>query len=234
MLLVVSTRASGQEFASLGGPFSREATRNAPFSAEATTTVRDELPDGTVRIRTVTARYFRDSQGQVRAELDAPWGPYILIEHPGPERMQFFVLDPTARSYQNANLWVAQHLFNGEAGVAVPVKRHCFEAMPQVAEFGERRTSAERLGAVGADLSPELGLVRASHRVDELPVIGSSGARIRRSVEFALTNIRRDEPAARLFDIPADYTLVAEWSPQVKLARWAPPESPDACGVSNR
>ncbi len=41
---------------------------NAPFSAEAITTVNHELPNGTRLERTATARYYRDSRGRVRVE----------------------------------------------------------------------------------------------------------------------------------------------------------------------
>jgi len=57
-----------------GGPFSRVAVPNAPFSADAITKVRETLPDRSVREQTVTAHYYRDSQGRVRAELDTLWG----------------------------------------------------------------------------------------------------------------------------------------------------------------
>src|ERR671919_1840191 len=41
---------------------------NAPFSAEAITTVNHQLPNRTRLERTATARYYRDSKGRVRVE----------------------------------------------------------------------------------------------------------------------------------------------------------------------
>jgi hypothetical protein len=52
----------------VGGPFTGPVVRNAPFSAEATTTVRETLHDGTRIDQTSTARYYRDSAGRVRVE----------------------------------------------------------------------------------------------------------------------------------------------------------------------
>ena len=100
IVAALAAPANGQDFARLGGPFSRVVVLNAPFSADATTRVQELSPDGTARLHTVIARYYRDSQGQVRAEVDTPWGPYVVVASPGPERVEFFVLDPTKRTYR--------------------------------------------------------------------------------------------------------------------------------------
>ena len=63
---VLAAPANGQQYdrsVAAGGPFSDVPILNAPFSAEARTTVRQALPDGAVREHTVTARYYRNSQG---------------------------------------------------------------------------------------------------------------------------------------------------------------------------
>lgn len=75
IVAALAAPASGQssESTPIGGPFSRVAVLNAPFVAEATTTIRELSPDRTARVHTVTARYYRDSQGRVRAEIDTPW-----------------------------------------------------------------------------------------------------------------------------------------------------------------
>src|SRR5713101_2307447 len=82
IVAALAAPASGQDFAHLGGPFSRVVVLNAPFSAEATTRVQELSPDGTARLHTVTAHYYRDSQGQVRAEVDTPCGPYVVVASP--------------------------------------------------------------------------------------------------------------------------------------------------------
>ncbi len=50
-LTAIAAPASAQVVANLGGPFSRDAVLNAPFSAIATTTVREVHPDGVGLIR---------------------------------------------------------------------------------------------------------------------------------------------------------------------------------------
>jgi hypothetical protein len=203
ILVIVSAPATAQDFARLGGPFTREVVVNSPFSAHATTTVGEVYPDGTAHKRSVSARYFRDSRGHVRAEVDTPWGPYIVVAIAGAERVQYLMLDPATRTYWESHFTIAAQLFNGEGGVALPVGKNCFEYPPLVAEG---TTEADRLQAVDADISPGLDLVRGSHRFDEIPVVGSKGNRIRRSFDYALTDIRHEEPPTSLFDIPYDYT----------------------------
>jgi len=207
--------ASGQDFAHLGGPFSRVVVLNAPFSAEATTRVQELSPDGTARLHTVTARYYRDSQGQVRAEVDTPWGPYVVVASPGPEPVEFYVLDPTKRTYRIAAFGFATQLFNGEGGVPLPVGKVCFQYPPRVAAGV---SDAERLRAVNAQVSPDLGIVTASHRSDDI-----------RIVDYEVTNIRRGEPPTELFDVPTDYTLVHGSLPDDPLFTFAPWQSPPAC-----
>jgi hypothetical protein len=215
IVAALAAPASGQDFARLGGPFSRVVVLNAPFSAEATTRVQELSPDGTARLHTVTARYYRDSQGQVRAEVDTPWGPYVVVASPGPERVEFYVLDPTKRTYRIAAFGFATQLFNGEAGVPLPVGKVCFQYPLRVAAGV---SDAERLRAVNARVSPDLGIVTASHHSGDIG-----------SVDYELTNIRREEPPTELFDVPTDYTVVHGSLPDDPLVTFAPWQSPPAC-----
>src|SRR4051812_23787503 len=104
-----------------GGPFSPTTVLDAPFSAEAITKVRETLSDGIVRERIVTARYYRDSRGRVRAELATPWGPYVILAIPGIPNVRngvgFYRLDPGTQTYRIAGHLIAAHLFNGEGRV---------------------------------------------------------------------------------------------------------------------
>ena len=49
-------------------PLSGPVVTNAPFSADAVTTVTQVLSDGTRIEQTTTARFYRDSAGRVRSE----------------------------------------------------------------------------------------------------------------------------------------------------------------------
>jgi hypothetical protein len=217
IVAALAAPASGQPFdcsTPAGGPFSRVAVLNAPFAAEATTRIRELLPKGTARVHIVMARYHRDSQGRVRAELDTPWGPYVVVEIPTPERVAFYVLDPAKRTYRIATHHIAAHLFNGEGRVALPVGKVCFQINPPVVPDV---SDVERLRAVNARVSPDLGIVTESHRSDEIV-----------SVDYEVTNIRRGEPPANLFEVPTDYMLV-HGSHDDPLVGFAPWQSPPAC-----
>src|SRR5260221_13669166 len=82
IVAALAAPANGQHEASepAGGPFSQVPVLNAPFSAQAITTARETASVATGRVYTTNARYFRNSQGQVRAELDTPSGPYVVLE----------------------------------------------------------------------------------------------------------------------------------------------------------
>ena len=230
IVAALAAPANGQDyFARLGGPFARVLVLNAPFSAEATTRIQELFPDRTTRLHTVIARYYRDSQGLVRAEVDTPWGPYVVVASQGPERVEFYVLDPTKRTYRNAGYAIAAQLFNGEGGVPLPVGKVCFQYPSRVPTGA---SDAERLQAVNAQVSPDLGIVTASHRADEIPSVDSKATNIRRVVDYELTNIRREEPPAQLFQVPTDYTdytFVSIGSGHDPLVLFAPWQSPPAC-----
>jgi hypothetical protein len=225
IIAVLAAPANGQQYdrsVAAGGPFSDVPILNAPFSADARTTVRQALPDGTVREHTVTARYRRNSQGHVRAELDTPWGPYVILKaaiHTPDFDVRFVTLDPAKRTYRIAGRFFAELLFNGEGRVALPVGKVCFQsAPPVVADVSDD----ERLQAVNARVSPDLGIVTESHR---------SGAIV---VDYAVTNIRRAEPPANLFDVPTDYTFVRgplPDDPLITLSPWR--QSAPACKPLN-
>ena len=231
IVAALAAPANGQDyFARLGGPFARVLVLNAPFSAEATTRIQELFPDRTTRVHTVIARYYRDSQGRVRAEVDTPWGPYVVVATPGSEHAEFYVLDPTKRIYRRAGYATAAQLFNGEGGVPLPVGKVCFQYPSRVPTGA---SDAERLQAVDAQVSPDLGIVTASHRADEIPsIVDSKATNVRRVVDYELTNIRREEPPAHLFQVPTDYTdntFASIGSGDDPVVSFAPWQSPPAC-----
>jgi hypothetical protein len=206
-----------------GGPFSRDAVLNAPFSADATTNVAMRLPDGSARDYTVTSRYYRDSQGRVRAEMDTPAGAFIVLEIPSDpstrDHPPFYILDPVERTYTigPGNNRLVATLFNGEARAVLPLERtdrittrFCLQVAPPLMA---NTSEVERLEAVNAEVSPDLGIVLASHRAD---AIGS--------VDYRVTNIRRGEPSADLFDALTTYTFKNK--PVLAIGPW---QSPPVC-----
>ena len=159
---------------------------------------------------TVTARYYRNSQGHVRAELDTPWGPYVILKaeiHTPDFDVRFVTLDPAKRTYRiGPGRFGAELVFNGEGRVALPVGKVCFQnAPPVVADASDD----ERLQAVNARVSADVGIVTESHRSDAI------------GVDYAVTNIRRAEPPADLFEVPTDYTFVRSSLPDDPLVTFA-------------
>ena len=219
-IVALAAPANAQANRAAGGPFARTAVLNAPFSADATTIFRETLPDGRVRDHTVNTHYYRDSQGRVRAEVETAWGPYVIVQIadiPSLERPAsyhpFYMLDLGKRTYRNATYGFATDFFNGEGRVALPVGKVCFQKEPP--DFSDT-TDDERLRVVGAQVSPDLGIVIASHRSAPLW-----------SVDYEVTNIRRSEPPAELFELTA-YTFVSG-SRDDPLVTYVPWQSPQAC-----
>jgi hypothetical protein len=121
----------------LGGPLVGHLLPflNAPFSAEAITTVNHQLPNRTRLERTASARYYRDSKGRVRVEqlmegLPAPKTVserhirlLILVndrERHWPYR-DLFTVDPTTRTARDG-LWEPDSLSaGGGSSAGVPI-----------------------------------------------------------------------------------------------------------------
>jgi hypothetical protein len=114
-----------------------------------------------------------------------------------------------------AGIHFATELFNGEGRVALPVGKACFQTAPPVVA---NTSDAERLRTVNAQVSPDLGVVIASHHSD---FIGS--------VDYELTTIRREEPPAELFEVPVDYTFGRGSLPDDPLVSFAPRQSKHSC-----
>jgi hypothetical protein len=184
-----------------GGPFSSQPVVNAPFSAEATTRFHRVSADGSKREDTLTARYYRDSAGRVRAELDTQWGPYTIVSVPGPlapapgpvRSTMYYWFDLQKRTYQlGPGYPFAAHVFNGEGRVAIPLAKACFQLAAPVVLY---ESDQERLHAVNAQGLLDLSIVTASQRSDGIV-----------TVDYKVTNIRRGEPSPQLFDV-TDFTF---------------------------
>jgi hypothetical protein len=87
------------------------------------------------------------------------------------------------------------------------VAKVCFQTAPPVLAGV---SDEERLRAVNAQVSPAIGIVTESHRSDRIA-----------AVDYKVTNIRRDEPPATLFDV-TDYTFVdgSHDDPLVGFSPW--------------
>ena len=85
-----STTVAGQDIAAIdaiGGPFTGPPVFNAPFSADATTTLTQSSGTVTGSTRNGKARYYRDSAGRVRVQqtVEGVNGRVTIIAFTGTE-----------------------------------------------------------------------------------------------------------------------------------------------------
>jgi hypothetical protein len=243
VLLVVAatTAVSGQWTAPdiSRGLFAATPVVNAPFSADAKTTITETRKDGTVVEHTITARYYRDSDGRVRVESDIvgakagqPSSFVVIQAKPGDNRV--YALSPFQKSVIRLPRDVLEGTYDSAATFAIPVgvweyRGHiAFSRVDPLVEdvesIGERHIDGLpavgrrmwRFDDVGKEVttewweSPDLKVMLSARLSD--PRIGSV-------LEFRLTNIRRREPTASLFVVPEDYTVKSGASPDAS-ARW--------------
>ncbi len=118
----------------VGSPLARPAVLNAPFSATATTTVKQTLADGTRVDHTSSAHYYRDSAGRVRIEQTiraagdqrASAGRTFVILASEPTRGGVYAVEPLTRTFHTSSRGIAALLFNGRSTFAFPVAPNQF------------------------------------------------------------------------------------------------------------
>jgi hypothetical protein len=221
------------------GLFTATPVLNAPFSADATTTITERRKDGTLVEHTITGRYYRDSGGRVRVESDIagaqpgqPTSFAIIQLKPGDRRV--YALNSLTKTVDRLPRDVLEGTYDSAATFAIPVGVSDYRAhiafsqndplVEDVETLGERHI--EGLAAVGRRMwrFEDAGMEVTSEWWEsaDLKVLLSSrlsDPRIGSVLDFRLTKIRRSEPASSLFVIPDDYT-VREMPPAGFVARW--------------
>ena len=232
---VVAPRVvSGQERLPGGGPLAGPPTLNAAYSADATTIVRQKLPDGTLVERRAMARYYRDGSGRVRVEQIIPGaGELRITVAPDPASPSIYTIDPATRTMSNVMRFVADQATGGGDTFALPLGRSRFLLFHRPQAF-------QPIGVVGYD---SIDTVSLGHRL--IGAIDATGSRTTMTVsdskfdhgrpfevveerwdspdlnllieshhvdprigviEYQLANISRVDPPSDLFEVPADYT----------------------------
>jgi hypothetical protein len=122
-----------------GSPFSPPPVLDAPFSADATTILRQTLDDGSFIERVVNARYYRDRLGRVRVEqsvigsipsgvrpslrnVKTATGPVRIAISPGDNPLTVFWLDRSARRAYRGARSLAGIAVGGGNSFAFPVE----------------------------------------------------------------------------------------------------------------
>ncbi|HEX7313902.1 MAG TPA: hypothetical protein VF297_08265 [Pyrinomonadaceae bacterium] len=212
-------RGPRADFLSSEMRFGDRPVKGAPYSAQFVTESTQTLGDGTRISRKSNGAVYRSAEGRTRRETTlAAVGP-VAVEGE-PVRM-VFINDPVAR--QHYALDVNQRTVRklplpdrpptppgpgpeGEENVKTEsLGRRTIEG---VEADGTRTTITIPTGRVGNDraleivserwYSPDLQVVVLSSHKD--PFTGEN--------VYRLTNINRAEPAASLFDVPTDYTVL--------------------------
>jgi hypothetical protein len=219
-------------------PMTGPVVVDAPFSADAATTVTQTLGDGTRIERNTTARFYRDKAGRVRREqtilgLDAlnPSGQMQTITIDSDPGDAFaYTLDPVARTarrgprtaMQTANTaWGAGLTYlpfsiRGGARTGGPAQGGAgpgeeslgTRQIEGVKAIGRKTAMTIPIGQIGNDRPIEITDERWES--PELKVLVYSRSSDPRTgvVEYRLTNINRADPPADLFVVPPDYTVI--------------------------
>jgi hypothetical protein len=217
---------------SLAGPI----VTNAPYSADAVTTVTQTLGDGTRIEHKTEGKFYRDSAGRTRSEqtiiglaaLNAQARTIVTID-PTPGDRFAYTLDPNARTARrvpralapgiggfpvtwNASVWITQGLViprpPAQSGGRQAEESLGTRQMEGVRATGRRTTITIPTAEIGNDRPIEITDERWES--PELKVVVYSRYSDPRTgvVEYRLTNINRAEPPPDLFMVPGDYTIV--------------------------
>jgi hypothetical protein len=201
-----------------------EVVRGAPFSAEATTEMIQELRDGNRIEQRSTVTIARDSTGRTRREQPLPpIGPVVLdpevrmITISDPRQRTLYLIDPQRRTVSRSTVPSGPPRPPGDrsgGGRALPPPpQMSSEALGNKQILGLRAEGTRQTMTIPAGVfgnvgpiqvvterwhSPELKIVLESRRSD--PRLGD--------VTYRVTSLVRAEPDAALFTIPSDYTTV--------------------------
>ena len=199
-----------------------EVVRGAPFSAEATTELIQELRDGNRIEQRSTVNIVRDSAGRTRREQSLPpIGPVVLdpevrmITISDPRQQTLYLIDPQRRTVSRSTVPTGPPRPPGDrsGGRALPPPQRSSEPLGNRQILGLRAEGTRQTMTIPAGVfgnispiqvvterwySPELKIVLESRRSD--PRMGD--------VTYRVTQLLRGEPDAALFEIPSGYTTV--------------------------
>ena len=219
-----------------------EPVLGAPFSADAITEMTQDLPDGNRIERRSTSTIARDGSGRTRREQTLPLiGPVVVEPAPriitisDPTQRLMYLLDPMRKTAMKSSAPQGPPPRRGPPPQGAPPRpprpeitsdRLGTREIAGVRVEGTRETMTIPAGAFGNVrpieivterwYSAELKIVMESRRTD--PRNGE--------VLYRLVNVVRAEPAADLFQVPSDYTVVERPRPSFGQRGPSSPRNP--------
>jgi hypothetical protein len=213
------------EFVGFQAGLSDKVVTGAPFSATITTVSTQTLSDGNQIQHTSTGSLARDGQGRTRRDMTmpafGPWGesgkpaPHVAAVN-DPVASTRYVLDTDNKTARKMTVppgeWGAtrKHLEGRdgrEADNETVTTSLGTQTVGGISAEGTRYTRTIAAGQIGNTkpivivterwYSPDLQMMVMTKHTD--PRMGETS--------FQMTNIVRQEPAASLFQVPADYTV---------------------------
>lgn len=214
-------------FVAFEGGVNGKTVTGAPFTASFSTQTTQVLADGNQIQRSATGSIARDSQGRTRRDTTLPAiGPWAAAGKAPPQMT--FINDPIAGTQYtlDANRKVAHkmpshdhegHVLSKQAltGGAFAEERQKettttslgTQTINGVSAQGTRITRTIPAGEIGNQKPIVITIEKwYSPDLQETVMTKRSDPRMGETV-FQLTNIQRAEPAATLFQVPADYTV---------------------------
>lgn len=214
----------------------RRVVKNAPYTAEAVTETTQVLANGTRITNRTSASLARDSEGRTRRELKlGAIGPFIPVND-GPPLV--LINDPV----QKEHIWVddQEHLARrienpknppppgddeGREGFVPDAKVEDLgtKMIEGVMAQGTRSTITIPIGQQGNDQPMDIVSERWYSPELQTVVLSTHSDPRQGDLVYRLTNLKRAEPDANLFRIPADYQIRKEKAPKPPPERRQPP-----------
>ena len=215
-------------FVEFEGGVNGKTVAGAPFTASFSTQTTQVLSDGNQIQRSTTGSMARDSQGRTRRDMTLPAiGPWAASGKPAPQMT--FINDPVAGAQYtlDANRKIAHKRAARSHNGGDFAKHSGGHGGPFAAEREKETTTTslgtQMVGGVSAEGTRISRTIPAGEIGNQKPIVITvekwyspelqetvmtkrSDPRMGERV-FQLTNIQRTEPAATLFQVPADYTV---------------------------
>ncbi len=230
------TAGTEAKFVSFEMSINAKAVTGAPYAADAVTETKQTLGDGNTITRKTSSKTYRDSQGRTRRELSfqtiGPWStnaePSTMVQISDPVAGVNYSLNSTNKQATKIELPPASM----HEQMAANLKKKIAEAKASGAAVSytteskhakEESLGSQMVNGVQADGSRTTITIPAGEIGNQNPIdivderwYSTDLQTLVKSVHsdprmgtttYELTNIDRAEPAASLFEVPADYKV---------------------------